>query len=94
MPIEGSRPPLPTPSELPLPSGPPVRLAERESATPEMIGMKSQTGPAPDRDDKCTICQEQVLMGDEALIHEGHCGGSFHSQCLKDALQRDIPAIL
>lgn len=88
-PTDGSRPPLPTPTELPLPSGPPVRHAEREPATSEMLGTKSQTGPAPGRDDKCTMCQEQILPNDEALIHESHCGSSFHSQCLKDALQRD-----
>ncbi|KAK5094060.1 hypothetical protein LTR70_005502 [Exophiala xenobiotica] len=89
MPTDGTRPPLPTPTELPLASGPPVRHAEREQATPEMLGSKSQTGPASGRDDKCTICQEQILPQDEALIHESHCCSSFHSQCLKDALQRD-----
>ena len=56
---------------------------------PEMLGIKSQTGPASGRDDNCTICQEQILPQDEALIHESHCGSSFHPQCLKDALQRD-----
>ncbi|KAK5958807.1 hypothetical protein OHC33_000650 [Knufia fluminis] len=55
----------------------------------ELIGIKSQTGPAPDRDDKCTICQEQILPTEETLIHEAHCGSSFHAQCLKEALQRD-----
>ncbi len=60
-----------------------MRIRKRPAKV-EMSGAKAQTGPAPDRDNECTICQVKVSPEDKALTHESHCDSSFHAQCLKD----------
>lgn len=55
----------------------------------EMQGVDSQTGPAHERSDVCTICQESIEPSHPTLIHTSHCKNTFHDSCLKDSLKRD-----